>query len=104
MAQTAGRDSGPGGTPASRARPSSACSPPRAAAATPVALPAQASAQAAASAQAHAAALAAMLKIAPANRRHDAAPSDGITVTAVAGKVTNVTVRPPATPCPAAGG
>jgi lipoprotein-anchoring transpeptidase ErfK/SrfK len=55
--------------------------------------PAQVSAQASASAKAHAAALAAMLTITPANGSHDAAPSDSITVTAVKGKVTNVTVR-----------
>ena len=55
--------------------------------------PAQVSAQASASAKAHAAALAAMLTITPANGSHDAAPSDRITVTAVKGKVTNVTVR-----------
>src|SRR5206468_11290577 len=55
--------------------------------------PAQAKAQASASARAHAAALAAMLKIIPADGSHDAAPSDDITVTAVKGTVTNVTVR-----------
>ena len=54
---------------------------------------AQAKARASASARAHAAALAAMLKITPANGSHDAAPSAGITVTAVKGKVTSVTVR-----------
>ncbi len=54
---------------------------------------AQASASAAASAKAHAAALARDLKITPVDGSHDASPSDGITVTAVAGKVTNVTVR-----------
>jgi len=55
--------------------------------------PAQSAARASASAKAHAAALAAMLRITPADGSHDAAPSDGITVTAVKGKVTNVTVR-----------
>ena len=54
---------------------------------------AQASASAAASAKAHAAALARELKITPVDGSHDASPSDAITVTAVAGKVTNVTVR-----------
>ena len=54
--------------------------------------PAQSRAQAAASARAHAAALARDLQISPANGSHDADPSDGITVTALAGKVTNVTV------------
>jgi lipoprotein-anchoring transpeptidase ErfK/SrfK len=53
----------------------------------------QASASASASAKAHAAALARELKITPVNGSHDASPSDAITVTAVAGKVTNVTVR-----------
>jgi len=55
--------------------------------------PAQSRAQASASAQAHAAALAAMLAITPANGSHDATPSNGITVTAVKGKLTNVTVH-----------
>jgi len=55
--------------------------------------PAQSAARASASAMAHAAALAAMLAITPADGSHDAAPSDRITVTAVKGKVTNVTVR-----------
>ncbi len=54
--------------------------------------PAQSRAQASASAKAHAAALARDLRITPANGSHDASPSDGITVTALAGKVTNVTV------------
>ena len=55
--------------------------------------PAQVKAQASASAKAHAAALARDLKITPADGSHSASPSDEITVTAVAGKVTNVTVR-----------
>ena len=55
--------------------------------------PAQVKAQASASAKAHAAALARDLKITPANGSHGASPSDEITVTAVAGKVTDVTVR-----------
>jgi lipoprotein-anchoring transpeptidase ErfK/SrfK len=55
--------------------------------------PAQSAARASASAKAHAAALAAMLTITPADGSHDAAPSDRITVTAVKGKLTNVTVR-----------
>jgi lipoprotein-anchoring transpeptidase ErfK/SrfK len=55
--------------------------------------PAQSRAQASASARAHAAALAAMLRITPADGSHDAVPSDAITVTAVKGKVTDVTVQ-----------
>ena len=55
--------------------------------------PRQVKAQASASAKAHAAALARDLKITPANGSHGAGPSAGITVTAVKGKVTNVTVR-----------
>ncbi|MGH3160354.1 MAG: Ig-like domain-containing protein [Streptosporangiaceae bacterium] len=55
--------------------------------------PARSSAQASASAQAHAAALAKDLQITPADGSHGATPSDGIAVTAVAGKVTGVTVR-----------
>ena len=55
--------------------------------------PAQVKAQASASAKAHAAALARDLQITPADGSHSASPSDPITVTAVAGKVTNVTVR-----------
>jgi len=55
--------------------------------------PAQSKAQASASAQAHAAELAKDLQITPANGSHGAIPSDGITVTAVAGKLTDVTVR-----------
>jgi len=55
--------------------------------------PAQGRAQASASAKAHAAALARYLQITPADGSHDASPSDGITVTAVAGKLTNVTVN-----------
>ena len=54
--------------------------------------PAQARAQASASAKAHAAALARDVTITPADGSHDASPSDGIAVTAVAGKLTNVTV------------
>jgi lipoprotein-anchoring transpeptidase ErfK/SrfK len=54
--------------------------------------PSQARALASASAKAHAAALAKDLKITPATGRHGVDPSDGITVTAVKGKVTNVTV------------
>jgi len=55
--------------------------------------PAQSRAQASASAQAHAAALARDVTITPADGSHDAIPADGITVTAVAGTLTNVTVR-----------
>ena len=55
--------------------------------------PAQAKAQASASAKAHAAALAADLKITPSNGSHGVDPSAGISVTALKGKVTNVTVR-----------
>ena len=47
--------------------------------------PAQSKAQASASAKAHAAALAKNLRIPPADGSHGAIPSDGITVTAVAG-------------------
>jgi lipoprotein-anchoring transpeptidase ErfK/SrfK len=54
--------------------------------------PAEASASASASASAHAAQLASELKITPADGSRDVAPSRGITVTALAGKVTNVTV------------
>jgi len=53
----------------------------------------QTSAQAAASAQAKSAALAKDLKITPADGSRGVDPSDGITVTAVTGTVTNVTVR-----------
>jgi len=59
---------------------------------TPSISPSQSRAQASASAKAHAAALAKDLKITPSDGSHDVAPSDGITVTAVKGKVTNVTV------------
>jgi lipoprotein-anchoring transpeptidase ErfK/SrfK len=59
---------------------------------TPSVTPSQSRAQASASASAHAAALAKDLKITPATGSHDADPSAGITVTAVKGKVTNVTV------------
>ena len=59
----------------------------------PAPSPGQAKAQAAASAKAHAAALAADLKITPANGSRGVDPSAGISVTALAGKVTNVTVR-----------
>ena len=55
--------------------------------------PGQAKAQASASAEAHAAQLAANLKITPSNGSHGVDPSAGISVTALAGKVTNVTVR-----------
>ena len=55
--------------------------------------PAAAAAQASASAKARAAALAADLKITPANGSRGVDPSAGISVTALAGKVTNVTVR-----------
>ena len=55
--------------------------------------PAAAEAQASASAKAHAAALAADLKITPSNGSRGVDPSAGISVTALAGKVTNVTVR-----------
>ncbi|HEY6312077.1 MAG TPA: Ig-like domain-containing protein [Streptosporangiaceae bacterium] len=54
--------------------------------------PAEASASASASASAHAAQLASELKIRPANGSRGVDPSRGITVTALAGKVTNVTV------------
>ena len=71
--------------------------------------PSQSRAQASASASAHAAALAKDLKITPADGSHNVDPAAGITVTAVKGKVTNVTVTPAgstsgtsATPCPAA--
>jgi lipoprotein-anchoring transpeptidase ErfK/SrfK len=56
--------------------------------------PSQSRAQASASASAHAAALAKDLKITPADGSHNADPAAGITVTAVKGKVTNVTVTP----------
>jgi len=59
---------------------------------TPAVSPSQSRAQAAASASAHAAALAKDLKITPATGGKDVDPSAGITVTAVKGKVTNVTV------------
>jgi lipoprotein-anchoring transpeptidase ErfK/SrfK len=55
--------------------------------------PAQAKAQAAASAKAHAAALAADLKITPSNGSHGVSPSAGISVAALKGTVTSVTVR-----------
>jgi len=55
--------------------------------------PAQSRAQASASASAHAAALARELTITPAPGSHDVSPSAAITVTALKGKVTNVTVR-----------
>ena len=55
--------------------------------------PAQARAQASASAKAHAAALAAELKITPSDGSRGVDPSAGISVTALAGTVTNVTVR-----------
>jgi lipoprotein-anchoring transpeptidase ErfK/SrfK len=56
--------------------------------------PSQSRAQASASASAHAAALAKDLKITPADGSHNVDPAAGITVTAVKGKVTNVTVTP----------
>ena len=59
---------------------------------TPPVSPSQSRAQASASAAAHAAALAKDLKITPATGSHDVDPSGGITVTALKGKVTNVTV------------
>ena len=55
--------------------------------------PAQSKAQASASASAHAAALARDLRITPSDGSHKASPSDGIAVTAVKGKLTNVSVR-----------
>jgi len=59
---------------------------------TPSVTPSQSRAQASASAAAHAAALAKDLKITPATGGKNIDPSAGITVTAVKGKVTNVTV------------
>jgi lipoprotein-anchoring transpeptidase ErfK/SrfK len=58
----------------------------------PAVTPSQSRAQASASASAHAAELAKDLKITPATGSHAVDPSDGITVTALKGKVTNVTV------------
>ncbi len=55
--------------------------------------PAQSTAQASASARAHAAALAKELRITPAQGSRNIDPSAGITVTALKGKVTTVTVR-----------
>jgi lipoprotein-anchoring transpeptidase ErfK/SrfK len=55
--------------------------------------PAQAKAQAAAAAKARAAALAADLKITPSNGSHGVDPSAGISVTALKGQVTSVTVH-----------
>jgi lipoprotein-anchoring transpeptidase ErfK/SrfK len=55
--------------------------------------PAAAKAQASASAKAHAAALAADLKITPSNGSRGVDPAAGISVTALKGKVTNVTVK-----------
>ncbi len=55
--------------------------------------PAAAEAQASASAKAHAVAIAADLKITPSNGSRGVDPSAGISVTALAGKVTNVIVR-----------
>ena len=60
----------------------------------------QAKAQASASAKARAATLAADLKIAPSNGSRDADPSKGISVTAVRGKVTSVTVQSSGDPVP----
>jgi lipoprotein-anchoring transpeptidase ErfK/SrfK len=62
--------------------------------------PAQASASASASARAQAAAAAADLKITPANGSRGVDPSAGIGVTALQGKVTNVTVSSPGGPVP----
>jgi len=59
---------------------------------TPSVTPSQSRAQASASASAHAAALAKDLKITPAAGGKNIDPSAGITVTALKGKVTNVTV------------
>jgi lipoprotein-anchoring transpeptidase ErfK/SrfK len=59
----------------------------------PAPSPSQSKAAAAAQASASAKALAAELKISPANGSRGVDPSDGITVTAPQGKVTNVTVR-----------
>ena len=61
--------------------------------ALPALSPAQVKAQAAASAKAHAAALAADLKITPSNGSHGVYPSAGISVAALKGTVTSVTVR-----------
>ncbi len=58
--------------------------------------PSQSRAQASASASAHAAALAKDLTITPADGSLNVDPAAGITVTAVTGKVTNVTVTPAA--------
>ena len=55
--------------------------------------PGQAKAQTSASAQAHPAVVAAELRITPPNGSHDVNPSGGISVAAVKGTVTNVTVR-----------
>ena len=60
---------------------------------SPALSPAQVKAQAAASAKAHAAALAADLKITPSNGSHGVSPSAGISVAALKGTVTSVTVR-----------
>jgi lipoprotein-anchoring transpeptidase ErfK/SrfK len=59
---------------------------------TPSVSPSQSRAQSSASASAHAAALAQDLKITPADGSHAADPGAGITVTALKGKVTNVSV------------
>ena len=61
---------------------------------------AQAAASASASAQARAAALAADLKITPSNGSRDVDPANGISVTAVQGKVTSVTVQSSGDPVP----
>jgi hypothetical protein len=61
----------------------------------PAVSPSQSRAQASASASAHAAALAKDLKITPATGGKNIDPSAGITVTALKGKVTNVTVSTP---------
>ena len=59
----------------------------------PAATPAQSSASASASAKAEASLLASELKITPSDGSHDVNPTQGITVTATQGKVTNVTVK-----------
>jgi lipoprotein-anchoring transpeptidase ErfK/SrfK len=63
---------------------------------------AQAAASASASAKAQAAALAAELQITPSNGSRDVDPSKGVSVTAVKGKVTSVTVRSSGDPVPGA--
>ena len=96
-AQTAGRpgDSPPAAAIAAIGLLASACS---GGAKAPSVSPSQSRAQASASASAHAAALAKDLKITPADGSHNVDPAAGITVTAVKGKVTNVTVTPSGAP------